>query len=221
LDGDVPTTDPAAQNGWTIIVPVKDLGQAKSRLESTAGNRDRLALAFASDVVTAALGSPAVDSVIVVTADAHAAEILGGLGADIVPDPGGGLNAALTAAERTAGVTCAALAGDLPAVRSVDLTEALTQARAHRRAFMADAAGTGTTLLTRTGGAPLDPHFGPRSRAAHRVSGAVELDLGPRAPGLRRDVDTDIDLWDAQRLGVGLHTTRLLADEDSSARSRG
>ena len=208
----MPTADPAGRSpGWTVIVPVKDLSRAKSRLDSPPGERERLALAFAADVVTAALASPVVGEVLVVTADAEAAAVLADQGARIVPDPGTGLNGALTTAEQSAGPRCAVIAGDLPALRTAELTDALEAAQAHERSFVADAAGTGTTLLARTGGIPLDPHFGVRSRAAHRVSGAIEITLPATHAGLRRDVDTDVDLWDARRLGVGSQTTRLLS----------
>ena len=77
---------------------------------------------------------------------------------------------------------------------------------------MADAAGIGSTLLTARPGVELGPRFGERSRAAHRSSGAVELAASPGAlAGLRRDVDTEVDLWDAVRLGVGPATTDALA----------
>ena len=80
------------------------------------------------------------------------------------------------------------------------------------RAFLADAAGTGTTLLAVGPGHELAPHFGPRSRARHRASGATEITLtGVRS--VRQDVDTEADLAAALALGVGPFTAR--------ARSRG
>jgi 2-phospho-L-lactate guanylyltransferase len=55
----------------------------------------------------------------------------------------------------------------------------------------------------------LDPRFGPGSAAAHAASGARPLHGD--WPTLRRDVDTDADLADAARLGLGPRTARLLA----------
>lgn len=70
------------------MVPVKVLARAKSRLSEPAGPyRERLALAVATDTVTAALQSPRVRAVIVVTSDPVAAPALAHLGAHIVPDP--------------------------------------------------------------------------------------------------------------------------------------
>lgn len=45
---------------WTLVIPLKPLERAKSRLSDTAGDglRPGLALAFAQDTVAAALASP-------------------------------------------------------------------------------------------------------------------------------------------------------------------
>lgn len=57
---------------WTLVIPLKPLARAKSRLSDTAGDglRPGLALAFAQDTVAAALACPAVGDVAVVTDDA-------------------------------------------------------------------------------------------------------------------------------------------------------
>ena len=82
---------------WSVVIPVKVLARAKSRLTGLDGpRRAELALAMAADTVAAAVACPAVDSVIVVTDDAAAAADLSGLGALVLPDePGDGLNPAL------------------------------------------------------------------------------------------------------------------------------
>jgi 2-phospho-L-lactate guanylyltransferase len=105
-------------------------------------------------------------------------------------------------------VPVAALTGDLPALRPAELTAGLSEAgAAGGRAFVPDASGAGTTLLTAPSGAALRPRFGPGSAAAHASSGATPL-LGPW-PSLRRDVDTAADLAAAAVLGLGPHTARL------------
>lgn len=206
---------PEPAGPWTVLVPVKRLDGAKSRLSSrTAGARRDLSLAFALDTVAAALAAPGVGAVHVVTDDARVAEAVRGLGAGTIDDTsGGGLNDALRLADealrsRGAGAR-AALAGDLPALRPDQLGRALAAATAHPRSFVPDAAGTGTTMLAVAAGAPLEPLFGDRSCAAHAASGAVRLDPADAA-GLRRDVDTEVDLWDARRLGTGPATAALL-----------
>ena len=204
-----------AGEGWAVVVPVKGLPEAKSRLSAgTPQDRRELALAFVLDTVAAARECDRVAAVVVVTDDADVRVAVSALGAEVVDDGTPGLNPALVrgAAHVAAAyptLAVAALAGDLPALRPSELAHALDAAAAVERGFVADAAGTGTTLLTALPGVDLDPRFGPRSRAAHAVSGAIALDPG-EAPGLRRDVDTTVDLWDAARLGVGPATAALL-----------
>lgn len=200
-------------DSWGVVVPVKRLALAKTRLASYHDDlRQALALAFAADVVDAALGCALVARVVVITDDPRAADMLAAVGALIAPDsPDAGLNPALAhgaellrAIDDTLGI--ATLSADLPALRSADLAGILLQVTAGARAFVADAAGEGTTLLAAGPGAALQPAYGPLSRRAHLASGAVEL---PGAAGLRQDVDTPADLAIALRLGVGRHTAAL------------
>jgi 2-phospho-L-lactate guanylyltransferase len=204
---------------WSVIVPVKRLPAAKTRLKDprrAPADHAALALALALDTVRAAAGSPAVARVVVVTDDADAGRAVRTLDAVVVRDePDAGLNPALahgaSAARQIApedGV--AVLSADLPALRPAELTAALTAAAATGRAFVPDTAGTGTTLLAAAPGAPLDPRYGPGSRDDHRASGAVEL--AGDWPSLRRDVDTAADLAEAAALGLGPATRGWLAD---------
>ncbi|MBB3678459.1 2-phospho-L-lactate guanylyltransferase [Modestobacter versicolor] len=205
---------------WSVVVPAKRLVAAKTRLTPLtaalggappAGHGD-LVLALLGDTVAAALRSPAVGLVLVVTDEPRAAAVVTALGAETVGDePDSGLNAALAhgaeqARLRAAGPV-AALSSDLPALRPEELTEALTAAAALPRAFVADAAGTGTTLLAVRDG-ELEPRFGAGSAAAHAAGGAVPLDGG--WPGLRQDVDTPADLHAACWIGVGDRTSGFL-----------
>lgn len=220
---------------WGLVVPLKPLVRAKSRLAGTTDPqlRAQLALAFASDTVAAALACAAVREVAVVTDDAVAQPRLRRLGARILPDlPGAGLNAALAhgassvrQVHPTAAV--AAMGADLPALRPAELARVLHAAAGHARSFLADAAGTGTTLLAARPDVTLSPDFGPASRARHLASGAVELAPGP-VDSVRQDVDTAEDLRRALRLGVGAHTAaraqaagRRLAAVRRCAASRG
>ncbi|MET8449138.1 2-phospho-L-lactate guanylyltransferase [Streptomyces sp. NPDC005209] len=203
---------------WTLVIPVKPLARAKSRLSDTAadGLRPGLALAFAQDTVAAALTCPQVGDVAVVTGDALAGRELAALGARIVADePGGGLNAALAhgarvVRSRRAETPVAALNADLPALRPAELSRVLAAAAQFPRAFLPDAAAIGTTLLTAAGGRELHPAFGVDSRARHRASGAVELGLDA-VDSVRQDVDTGEDLRAALALGVGPRTAAATA----------
>jgi 2-phospho-L-lactate guanylyltransferase len=203
---------------WSVLIPVKVLGQAKSRLAALAGPRRReLALALACDTVTAVLSCEEAARVIVVTDDQVAAAALAGLGAQVLADePRDGLNPALRhgaahAAARWPGSGTAALSADLPALRPAEIGRALRAASAWPSSFVADAAGDGTTLYAAAPGTAFRPAFGLASRARHAASGAAELDL-PGVPGLRRDVDTPEDLRGAAALGLGRHTAPLAAE---------
>jgi 2-phospho-L-lactate guanylyltransferase len=201
-----------------LVIPLKPLGRAKSRLSDTAaeGVRPGLALAFAQDTVAAALAAAAVSDVAVVTDDELAARELAALGARIVPDaPGRGLNAALAhgaavVREKRPHTPVAALNADLPALRPPELDRVLSAAAEFPRAFLADAARRGTTLLAASPGRDLQPAFGFDSRHRHRVSGAVEL-APAGVDSVRQDVDTGQDLRAALALGVGPYTAAVSA----------
>jgi 2-phospho-L-lactate guanylyltransferase len=200
---------------WALVVPVKRLAQAKSRMAAAAGPlRPALALAVAADTVTAALAAERVRAVIVVTDDPVAAPELTGLGAVVIPDePDSGLNPALEhgagfAREAFPGCAVGALSADLPALRPAELTRALEAAASAAQAFVPDAPGVGTTLYTARPGATFTPAFGRDSRARHRAAGALELSLAD-IPSLRRDVDTPDDLRAARALGLGGRTAEI------------
>jgi 2-phospho-L-lactate guanylyltransferase len=195
-----------------VVVPVKPLPAAKSRLARP--DRAEVALAMAVDTVTAARAAGV--QVVVVTDDDRARAALAAPAVLVVGDePDAGLNPALdhgasVAAARWPERGVAALSADLPALRPDALRRALAAASGHRRAVVADAAGTGTVLLTAAPGAALRPAFGPGSRDAHTGDGAHDLtdELGPAVASLRRDVDTVADLRDALALGAGPRTAR-------------
>jgi len=202
---------------WSLVIPVKLLARAKSRLTGLpATARAELVLAMAADTVAAAMAASAVASVIVVTDDPEVRAQMSGLGAEVVADePAAGLNPALRFGAAFArgqwpdrGV--AGLAGDLPALRPAERTVALRAAELAGQAFVPDAEGTGTTLYAAAAGTDFEPRFGAQSRARHLAAGAAELDVA-QLTGLRRDVDTAADLRLAAGIGLGARTAALLA----------
>jgi 2-phospho-L-lactate guanylyltransferase len=203
---------------WSVLLPVKELARAKSRLAALAGpRRAELALALACDTVAAALRTEQAARAVVITDDELAAAELAGLGALILADePRDGLNAALRhgaarVRARWPADGVAALSADLPALRPDQLGAALRAAAGWPTAFVADAPGDGTTLYTAAPGAAFGPAFGLASRARHAAGGAVELGLDGIG-GLRRDVDTPSDLRGAAALGLGPRTAPLAAE---------
>lgn len=190
-------------------MPIKRLDRAKSRLRGAvpADRHAELVLALLLDTVTAAIAADGVGRVLVVCEDERIPLALRGTGVECVDERGlPGLNAALTfGAEllRTPAGTVGALQADLPALRPADLAAALAEADGGR-AYCADRAGTGTTLLVAAPGTPLDPRFGPGSASAHAATGAAAIGAGLAA--LRCDVDTEEDLGMATELGLGAAT---------------
>jgi 2-phospho-L-lactate/phosphoenolpyruvate guanylyltransferase len=205
---------------WSLVVPVKRLAVAKTRLAGFAGpHRRALALAFAVDTVAAALACPDVAAVVVVTDEPDAADRLGAAGAVVVSDePDAGLNPALVhgaaeATRRRPGGGVGALSADLPALRPAELSRALRAAPEDTACFVRDAQGSGTTLLLARRPQRFVPAFGAGSAAAHLRLGAHELDgadAGSGLDSLRRDVDTAEDLRAAREMGLGPATEAVL-----------
>ncbi len=208
---------PEAALDWSLVVPLKVLAQAKSRLTVLpAAGRAELALAMAADTVAAAVAAATVRTVLVITDDTVVCAEMERLGALVLADePASGLNEALTfgagyAREQWPERGVAGLAGDLPALRPGELATALRAVAPRERAFVPDADGTGTTLYAAAPGGSFEPLFGVASASRHRAAGAEELEF-PVSAGLRRDVDTADDLRRAAAIGLGPRTKALLA----------
>jgi 2-phospho-L-lactate guanylyltransferase len=79
---------------WTVVIPVKLLALAKSRLSDLAdADRKAMALAMAADTVTAAVACPPVGDVIVVSDDPDVKAEAEAAGATVIADrPAAGLN---------------------------------------------------------------------------------------------------------------------------------
>ena len=201
---------------WALIVPVKRLELAKTRLGPPYDTiRAQLALAFALDTTAAALVTSGVREVVAVTDDSAAAVLLRELGAYVVPDaPDAGLNPALVHGARVAATRhpdCGfgALSGDLPSLDPLELARALSRAATHETSFVRDAEGSGTTLVLAAPGSTLQPEFGAGSAERHTSAGRVEIG-GPDLRTVRQDVDTAADLLAAVQLGIGPRSAQVL-----------
>ena len=203
---------------WVVVLPVKGSTASKTRLAEfplSPDERRALALAFARDTLVAIRAATDVSHTIVVTSDIDAAGALAALGAEIVPDPLGGLNAAIAeglrvARQRYPHAAVAVMTADLPTLATSDVDRMLELAAGHPKAFAADAAGTGTTSITALPGVALQPLFGLDSAARHRAAELAPLPI-ERESSVRHDVDTPADLEAALRGGVGVFTARALA----------
>lgn len=198
-----------ASADWTVLIPVKATNRGKSRIDLPAALRQELALAMALDTVTAAARSARVVAVVEDAGDAaRLADVPGvrvhrtsvtGLNESILD----GLKS-LTSQGGAAGWV-ATLPGDLPGLRSDELTEALRLCSAHRFAVVADHQGVGTTLLAATEPSALQPRYGSGSFRTHLLAGAAPIQL-PAGSSLRWDIDTAADL----HAGAGPFTSAVL-----------
>lgn len=179
------------------VLPIKSFSRAKSRLGG-AFDRSELVAAMTGDVLTALAATPALDAVIVVTAEALADDA----GAVVVPDPDEagqsaaaqrGIEAALDrGAERVLLVP-----GDCPAIDPGELGRLLDEGgEPPQVTVVPDRHGSGTNALLLAPPGAVAPSFGAGSMARHaahaRAAGATvkvrEL------PSLGLDVDTADDL---------------------------
>jgi 2-phospho-L-lactate guanylyltransferase len=207
---------------WDVLVPLKPLRLAKSRLNRVGpGIREQLARAMSLDTIEAVASCPRPVRVHVVCddpcliGDVRAVARSARIHRDMPP----GLNEALTVAARrlkcTSSLGTVVVLGDLPALRGADLAQFLDRAGVVGRAVVADRDGTGSTVLAVPAGAPLDASFGQGSFRRHVSGGAVPVEA---AAGLRCDVDQVEDLAFAWRLGLGRRTALIAGTATARAR---
>lgn len=203
---------------WSIVVPVKMLGEAKTRLlPRDDPARPELALAFVEDCVRALLRTPSVAVVRLVSNDERVQRLADRMGAAWCAEPAmPGLNEAAQQGFVGATGPVGVVAGDLPCLTPASMELVCRLADEVSSGFVCDAQGTGTTMLFNQSAADCRPAFGERSRARHRAMGAVDLGLTAGHDDrrllarARRDVDTTVDLADALRIGVGGATRRVI-----------
>lgn len=203
------------QDRWIVVVPVKPPARGKSRLDVAGVDRAALAHAIALDTLDAATRCELVAQVVVVSNDPALARESAMIPAlRFVPEgEGQGIDAAvatgMAALDPQGRMPRAALLGDLPALRPADLADGLRAAASVDRAVVADAEGTGSTLVTAAPGVEWASSFGDGSFERHLALGCAALEI-PDASTLRRDVDTAAQLEAARALGLGPRTAALL-----------
>lgn len=186
-----------------ILVPVKNLANAKQRLSSVLDPeaRQELAQAMCSDVLETLAGWPMRPAVAVVTSDQFASDLAAGLGFEILADdvnPGetGAIEMA-TAICRGAGAShTLVIPADIPLIDVRELQKIVDSAPPTGAVLVPDAAGRGTNAALRAPADLFPLRFGNDSflphLAAAKATGlpCVVLEL----PGLALDVDRPEDL---------------------------
>ncbi len=217
---------PTGPSRWRVIIPLKQLSHAKSRLGVPDASRRLLTRAFAADVMIACSRSESVDGITVVADNSWARDLPHWV--TFEPDPGSGLNDAITRGLSSVEpqTKVVVLVGDLPCVRPQDVTDMLASAELllvdNPMVTLPDSGGEGTTALM---GRAIDlrPGFGPGSFERHVNAGAIpltspDLDDATGWSRLRRDIDHKEDLDRARVLGAGSTTSALLSELDRSGR---
>jgi 2-phospho-L-lactate/phosphoenolpyruvate guanylyltransferase len=200
-----------------VLVPVKRLDHAKSRLAGALAPADRraLALAMLGDVLAAVGRSRSAASLTVVTGDPEAAAAARLGGATARDDEARPWNAALmeAIAALPAGSATAIVAGDLPLLERGDL-DALVDALGATGVVVGRAHDGGTNALALGPAGAIAPHFGEPASAAVHARLAREAGYEPIVldrPGLAVDLDTEDDLARLLHLGPRGLTAAALA----------
>lgn len=203
-------------SGWTVLVPLRDLGGGKTRLSHCLSPAERRELTryAAAAVVSACQQTDEVVRIVVVTGSAEASEWAADAGVLAWPEPPGrvglvGVMEAAVAAHANAQSRIAVVMGDLPLANTAAISRCLCRADARPVTLVPSRSGAGTNMLAFTGGAQIALALGaPDSLAQHRRAA--------RAAGLRfqtvASAPLALDVDDADDL-------RLLAQVPAARRS--
>ncbi len=187
------------------ILPIKSFGAAKQRLSSllTGGSREALAEAMFSDVLATLCNVPAIDEIVVITANRLTGETARSDGVSVIHDPqesgqcaaaGLGIGHALEAGHDRVLL----VPGDTPLLDAEELSAMLDDAEAAGTAatIVPDRHGEGTNALLLAPPTAIAPAFGPDSLARHAAA-AEAAGVSYRieeVAGLMLDIDTPEDL---------------------------
>ena len=187
-----------------LLLPIKDLRNAKLRLAAVLTPEERFGLAQAmlSDTIHAIRGVQQANKIFVITNYEPAMEVAAKLGWEVLREERQiSESASVDFASRLcaeAGVTSLLrLPLDLPLVQASDIDELLfTECAAPSVVMVPSRDGTGTNAILRTPPALFPSHFGPDSFVKHRreaeqVGATIIVRRNPR---LEMDVDDEADL---------------------------
>ena len=185
-----------------ILVPVKNLVDAKQRLSPVLSPEERFALARAmcEDVLQALACWQSRPAVAVVTSDSFARDLAARFNFDVVADDNSGETSAIEMAtaickERGAASTLVVPA-DIPLIESSELQKIVHCAPPGGAVLVPDAAGRGTNAAWRSPSDLFPLRFGNDSFLPHLAAAkatslpCIVLEL----PGIARDVDRPEDL---------------------------
>ena len=199
-----------------VIVPLKHLRRAKSRLRAALDEHQRraLVLAMAGDLLALLRAHPRVASVTALVGERWDEAALRQLGVRVWPERelrGGQLNGRLASAlQRLQARRALVLHADLPRLTATDIDTLARELDRHALVICPDARRRGTNALAFRRDAAPGFAFGPRSFARHlrRARRRAAPFVVHRAPGFAHDVDTPGDLRALVRAGAPGRCTR-------------
>ncbi len=190
-----------------VVIPVRSLEGAKSRLGAVLDAEERRDLVerLLIRAVAAALATPGVVDVLVVSPDPEVLAVASAAGARPLPQRSRGLNPALQEARAAIEADrILVLPADLPTVTTGDIAQILAAGDKVGRPSVIlapDRHGRGTNALLLAPPDAIDPAFGGDSRAGHAwLASSAEISFVEVAGLLELDLDTPDDLLLAEAL---------------------
>jgi 2-phospho-L-lactate guanylyltransferase len=211
-----------------IVVPVKNLAEAKQRLSPVLNPEQRFALARAmcEDVLQELARWQSRPAVLVVTSDSFARDLAVRFSFEVVSDDNSGETSAIEMAtalcrERGAASTLVVPA-DIPLIDSTELQKIADRAPARGAVLVPDAARRGTNAAWRSPADLFPLRFGNDSFLPHLAAAeatglpCVVLEL----PGIARDVDRPEDLRELTAASGERGSQRLARSWELGIRNR-
>ncbi len=212
-----------------ILIPVKNLGNAKQRLSPVLSPEERfeLARAMCEDVLSTVAGWSRRPGVAVVTSDPFACELALRCGFEVIRDaenPGetGAIEMATKRCVKRGASNTLVIPADIPLIEVVELEKITDNAPVPGSLLVPDAAGRGTNAAFRSPGDLFPLRFGNDSFLPHLASAKasalplVVLEL----PGIALDLDRPDDLHRLAAAGGNRQSQKLVRSWNLSAREK-
>ena len=181
-----------------VVVPVKSLDAAKSRLDLPPDERRAVARSLAQHTLGTIASTLGGHNLTVVTADPSVERLATDLDANVVHDPDGDLNRAVQRglSSVSLGSPVLVLVADLPRLNSYSLLALLTEVeQADSPYFVPDVQGTGTTAIYLPAGWRLPTSFGPNSASRFMAAGWTRARSAPIEARADLDTISDFELY--------------------------
>jgi 2-phospho-L-lactate/phosphoenolpyruvate guanylyltransferase len=211
-----------------ILVPIKNLADAKQRLSSILTPEERCALAqvMCEDVLQTLAQWQSRPPVAVVTSDPFARDLAARFHFDVITDDNSGETSAIEMATRVCkerGATSTLVVpADIPLIHAEELQKIVDCAPPAGSVLVPDAAGRGTNAASRSPADLFPLRFGNDSflphRAAAKATGlpCVVIEL----PSIARDVDRPEDLYELAAASGERRSQKLVRSWNVADRDR-